>query len=552
MKTEKFEADVLCVGGGIAGLMAAIRAADLGAKVIVAEKANTLRSGDAGMGNDHFVCYIPEVHGPDIEPFVKEQAHGSRFGGLMMSEKFWRTRLEKSYEMVKLWDSWGIPMKYKGRWEFAGHTLPGRESASCAMKYSGQNQKPVLTREALKRGVRILNRVMVIDLLYEKTITGAIGIHTREDKLIEFQAKSVILGTGECHMLYPGPTPAWLFNQRTMPGDTGDGRAMAYRAGAELFNMEALGKGRGGPKYFARSGIGSWVGVFRDPQGKPIGPFINKPNTKYGDSIADVYPSLFENYEKAGKGPVYMDCSGISDEDLDYQNYWLKHEGNAALLNHLKEEGIDLKKNAVEFMSCGLTAPGGILHNENGETSIRGLYAAGAEYVAQISTAATFGWIAGEKATEYANKLRLFKVNANKRKATIDEKKEYLENILNRETGATWQEAIIALQQVMLDYAGPIRSESMLTAGLCHLGKLKEKMQSTLMAKNQHELMQCLSMLNLYDIGELVFVAALERKETRGGHVRVDYPITNPLLEKMLICKKVGGSPVTEWREVIG
>ncbi len=55
MQTEIVKSDVLCAGGGIAGLMAAIRAAELGAKVVIAEKANTLRSGNAGMGNDHFV-----------------------------------------------------------------------------------------------------------------------------------------------------------------------------------------------------------------------------------------------------------------------------------------------------------------------------------------------------------------------------------------------------------------------------------------------------------------------------------------------------------------
>ena len=70
MKEEILEADVLCVGGGIAGLMAAIRAGELGAKVIVAEKANSLRSGAAGMGNDHFQCYIPEVHGTDVKTIV--------------------------------------------------------------------------------------------------------------------------------------------------------------------------------------------------------------------------------------------------------------------------------------------------------------------------------------------------------------------------------------------------------------------------------------------------------------------------------------------------
>ncbi len=63
--------DVLVVGGGMGGLMAAIAAADGGASVIVVEKADTMRSGSGTTGNDHFVCYIPEVHGT-LDAFMKE------------------------------------------------------------------------------------------------------------------------------------------------------------------------------------------------------------------------------------------------------------------------------------------------------------------------------------------------------------------------------------------------------------------------------------------------------------------------------------------------
>ncbi len=376
MKEETVQSDVLCVGGGIAGLMAAIRAAELGVKVIVAEKANTLHSGAGATGNDHFTSYIPEFHGPDIRPVVEEimqsQVGGSRNVDVV------RTWMAKSFDIVKLWDSWGIPMKYKGKWEFSGHAFPGRPFRS--LKYAGQQQKPILTREALKRGVSIVNRVMVFDLLYDDSgIVGAIGVDTREDRVIIFRAKCIVLGTGGCVRLYPSPTPGWMFNRCNSPATTGDGRAMAYRAGAELVNME-LPQRWAGPKYFARCGKGTWVGVVRDPQDKPVGPFVTKPDKRYGDVISDAYHSLFEDYEKSGRGPVYMDCRGISDEDYDYMMWGLTNEGNVATLNHFKEEGIDLRKNAVEFMTYEFTTWGAIKYNEKAETSVKGLYAAGDEH----------------------------------------------------------------------------------------------------------------------------------------------------------------------------
>src|SRR4030042_6004472 len=119
---ETIEADVLGAGGGIAGLMAAIRAAELGARVVVAEKGNTLTSGAGGMGNDHFLCYLPEVHGPDMKPLVEELKRG-QLGERLKDAEATRVWLEQTADIVKLWDSWGIPMKYHGRYEFRGTAL---------------------------------------------------------------------------------------------------------------------------------------------------------------------------------------------------------------------------------------------------------------------------------------------------------------------------------------------------------------------------------------------------------------------------------------------
>jgi succinate dehydrogenase/fumarate reductase flavoprotein subunit len=103
----------------------------------------------------------------------------------------------------------------------------------------------------------------------------------------------------------------------------------------------------------------------------------------------------------------------------------------------------------------------------------------------------------------------------------------------------------------MQDYAASVRSESMLTAGLTHLRRLREKARYSLIARNRWELVRSLEVLNLLDLGELVFVTALERKETRGGNIRRDYPVTNPMLDKSrLFVKNVDGKIVTEWREV--
>jgi succinate dehydrogenase/fumarate reductase flavoprotein subunit len=90
----------------------------------------------------------------------------------------------------------------------------------------------------------------------------------------------------------------------------------------------------------------------------------------------------------------------------------------------------------------------------------------------------------------------------------------------------------------------------LLKAGLKYLRDLKAKVAAALMADNSHTLMRSLETLDLMDCGEAIFLTALERKETRGLHVRPDYPFTNPLLQdKFLTIRQENGQFRTEWRD---
>jgi succinate dehydrogenase/fumarate reductase flavoprotein subunit len=535
------KADVLCIGGGPAGLMAAIRAAELGSSVIVADKSNTLYSGSAGAGNDHYMAYIPEVHGPDTKPILNEYLHHPQSG---IRPEFARLWLENSFEIVKLWDSWGIPMKYKGKWEFAGHAFPGHPPTH--LKYSGGNQKQVLTEQAIKRGSTIINRVTVFDLIADQgRITGAMGFDTLNNNLVKLHAKAVFLGTGGCARLFPTATPAWLFNTPIAPYATGDGRAMVYRAGGQLRDMEFFGQWAG-TKYFCRAGKGSWIGVLRDPDGKPIGPFITKPDRVYGDVTSDTWPGVFEEYQRSGEGPVYMDCRGASRDDIEYMKYWLRHEGNIGMLGALDEQGIDLLSNAVEFYTYGITINGGVAFNTEAETSLKGLYSAGQEYGGSMAFATILGWIAGKKAAKYAKEVELPKpINQTE---SVNDILAFISSIQTRNHGATWQEANIALQQMMVEYSGLVRSETLLEQGLNNLSRLKQKVLDSLVARNGHEVGRCLETLNLIDTGEVVMLCARERKETRAKHRRTDFPFTNPLLDKCIFIRKEQGKPLFDWK----
>ena len=394
-----------------------------------------------------------------------------------------------------------------------------------------------------------MDRVMVFDLLKcPDGVAGAVGIDTREDRFISFRAKSVILGTGSVVRLYPNITPALMANNTRPPTTCGDGRAMAYRVGAELINMEMINR-HAGIKNYARAGQGSWMGVVRDPEGQPVGKYLKKPDRRYHDIIMEVDKQVFDRYAETGKGPLYMDCTGISEEDLEYLKRAMINEGNMGLMEHLNEEGVDLRKNPVEFATYEIRSSGRIDANAHAETSVPGLYSTGDETTFSISGAAVFGWVGGENAAGYVKE-------ASDREwdhldDQIKEKKNLVALFQNREAGPDWYEANLALNHTMADYAGPVRSQALLEAGLRHLRRLKAKLLDIATARDRWELTRLLEVVNLYDLGELVFIGGLERKESRGLHQRVDYPYTDPLLNgKMLVIREEDEGPVTEWKDI--
>jgi succinate dehydrogenase/fumarate reductase flavoprotein subunit len=540
---KRVQTDVLCAGAGIAGLMAGIRAAEKGAKVILAEKGHALHSGRGRGGNDHFWCYIPEVHGQDLDLFMRECLKTPKLKTMQSgtASRVLRAFLAKSFDIVRLWDKWGIPMRYQGKWEFAGHSFPG--DVLTHLKYEGRDQKKVLIQKARDLGVQILNRAMVFELLKDQgRIVGAVGIDTRQDALVVLEAKAVVLGTGCLDRLYPPPTPAWM---PSIPGNltlTGDGRAMAYRAGADIVSPE-MPKRHVGPRYFSRFGQATWIGVLRDAFDNPIGPYVTTPNRVYGDMTPEVKGVYLEEFLKTGKGPVYMDCRGISKEDYEYMMHWMRHEGNVPLLDYMEEEGIDIRRHPVEFQTYHIIPEGKIWIDEKGETSVPGLYSAGDESMGGISCAATYGWIAGENAADYARKVSLPGEDAGR--VEIDSTKEMIQKLMIRREGPDWKEANVALQQLMQDYAGAVRSKTMLTAGLDSLRRMRKKVDESMIARNRWELTRCLETLNLLELGELVFLGASARKETRGLHVRADFPLTDPVLDgKEIFITKTGGRPV--------
>ena len=544
-----YDTDILVIGGGVAGLMAAIYAGKQGARVIVADKANTLRSGSGATGNDHFRCYIPEVHGNDIMKVVN-QTLGSM--GRFYEPNMCLTFLSRSFDIVKEWEEWGVQMRPHGEWHFAGHAMPGHLKPS--LKYNGANQKKVLTAQARKSGAVLLNHHPAVELFkVDGRVAGALlmDVSDIEPKLSIVKAKAVVMATGGTTRMYTGVTPGVLFNEAYCPSGAG-AVAMAWRAGARFVNLEMPNRWAG-PKYLNRCGKATWIGVYKYPDGRCIGPFVTKPDRDHGDFTSDAWNTVFTDVMRNGTGPAYIDCSEGSDEDIRFQREGMVSEGLTALLDYMDEKGIDPRKHAVEFTQYAPIVLGrGIDCNPDGSTSVPGLYAAG-DMVGNcgggIAVAACFGSICGGSAAAYVKDKEMLEPAAE----DVRRQTELVSSIYGRKNGASWQETNLALQQIVSDYApaGPygVRSETLLNAGLKYLGDLRADMNNELSASCSHTLMRALEVRDLFDVGEALMNAALARRETRGLHIRSDYPFTNPMLnEKLLTVRLEQGRIIAEWR----
>ena len=530
VRKEIVRADVLVVGGGIGGMQAAIAAAEGGAKVVVAEKANTKRSGCGATGNDHFMCYLPEYHGDDFDTILQEATE--TLVGPFQDLPLFSLMMQRSFELIQKWQGYGINMKPTGKWNFEGHAMPNRRRYH--LKYDGHNQKPVLTAEAKKRGAVIMNHVTICELLVndDKHIIGALGVDSSRDQpeLVVFQAKTVIMTTGASSRLYPGPNPAYVCNGAGCPSTGGLGAA--YRAGARLVNLDLPYK-HAGPSLFARCGKATWIGVLTDLNGKPVGPFVTKPTRELGDVTSDIWQSVFDEKMTSGDGPVYMNCSMTSEEDMVHMRESFVSEGDTSINDYLDQYGIDLHKEMIEFNTYEFTLSGkGLEIDINAETNIKGLYAAGdmvGNVRGDITSAAVFGQIAGEHASAAAKELPEMPVEGH---PLIARTAEEYSAIMNRESGAEWMEANSTLNQIMDKYVSVkhVRSETLLKAALKYISDLKQYAHAQMKANNAHELVRTLEVLDLIDCAEAVALTSENRKETRGFHVRADYPFTNPLL----------------------
>lgn len=519
------ESDVLVVGGGLAGLWAAIRAKEQGCRVILAEKGKVSRSGVSAFCHATMSPVPPEKYDAWFKDLVERS-------GYLVDQDLLQPLLRENGDRLQQMKDWGVKFLQRKGGKIHIEESKGKK-AILSYLYNGRQMMEAMRAEATRKGVEFRERIMVTNLLTSDGasaaaagVTGAAGVHTRTGQFHIFPAKAVIITSGMMSL----KTHAFYADSLS-----GDGLAMAYRAGAELVNLEfapghsfSLWDRRfvtGGQKQFVmnnariinRSGerfMERYMAAAR-----LMNPDMDG-HVEFGDICRAMAIEIME-----GRGPVYFDLRQWDEENLNKMRKVLP-----ATMEAFNKAGINLKKEPVSstpfipnyFSSC----QAGIRCGINGETSLEGLYAAGA--AAFIGHAITpqaacnvFGYRAGEKASLKSQEIAQETWNPEQAKAL----KERNYAPLMRQEGIRADQLFKELNIILAPYRNSFFKDEKGTCAV--LGKLEEIEREKLplaWAPDIHELVKVIEFKNVLLLINLVYRAALERKESRFSHYRVEYP----------------------------
>lgn len=538
IKTAAQTTDILIVGGGIAGLTAAVSAKEKNphAQVLIVEKQTAGYSGKANKGGGVLQYFDLEHTTPEM--FAEYHVHsvGCYLGNQNMLKRY----VAMNNDMLERMERWGV-------------TIPKLKIPTGPMTYMvgiDLNVTLQMRKKAEKLGVKIIDKVTVSDLLTDgEKIAGAVGYSIIDGTFYIFTAKSVILASGSQNYRV---APMWS-NGR------GDGIAAAYRAGAKMRNAE----------------FGNFAQLYKVNSFQELVFGENHMYNALGENVtrnfrrfpeADVSATaLREWYEQMsmGKGPVYLHVPDVTDEDNPMANLWDRPYGVPFWeANNKKAKGLDPELEVAPGF-VGEQSP--VKVDDNMETSITGMYAAGdvcycgsgasgavpappgRNRGSGILNAVFAGIVSGESAAEYVRSAPVPSVCDTQ----VENCKTAAYAPLNRENGVDPIDIIDGVQNILCPVENSIyMSGHRLEAALRKLEKLKAK-AGTMKADDLHELLSCHEAEAMVLCCEMQLRAASMRKESRGWFLREDYPdMDNKNWLKWIIVQNNNGEMTLETEAV--
>ncbi|MGA8614567.1 MAG: fumarate reductase/succinate dehydrogenase flavoprotein subunit [Xanthobacteraceae bacterium] len=514
--------DVLVMGGGTAGPMAAIRAKQKSpaANVILIEKANVKRSGAICMGMDGLNnTVIPGYATP--EQYTKEITIAN--DGIVDQAAIYKYA-QNCFSMIQELDRFGIRFQKNQNGDYDVKKVHHIGTYVLPMP-NGGTVKKALYRQLRRERVLISNRFMATRLLtgQDGRVAGAICVNTRTAEFLVIRAKAVILCMGAAGRLGL-PTSGYLFGTYENAANSGDGYAMAYHAGAGLANLECyqinpLIKDYNGPScaYVA----GPFGGYTANNEGRR---FIECDYWS-GQMMQEFYNEL-----QSGKGPVFLKLNHLAPETISEIERVLHNVERPTRGRFHSRRGTDYREAMIEMHVseigfCSGHSASGVYVDEFARTTIPGLYAAGD--MASVPHnymlgAFTNGAFAGEGAIEFVKEVDFAEYDS----AAVIAEQERVLAPTKREDGIPPNQIEYKTRRLVNDYLQPPKITRKMELAQRRLAEVREDIDNAMYARDSHELMRALEAQSILDCANMAAAASLYRTESRWGlyHNRVEYP----------------------------
>jgi succinate dehydrogenase / fumarate reductase flavoprotein subunit len=554
-----FEHDLLIVGAGLAGMRAAVEAVRRGANAAMITKVHPVRShSNAAQGGINAAL---TDRGDDWTDHALDTVKGSDY--LADQDAVEVMCSEAGQALIEL-EHMGVIFSRDDQGKLGTRRFGGQKAARTFFvgAITGQAMLHVLYEQVIKANVRVYEEWFVTSLIVEDgACHGAVALDIRTGELHTIRAKAVVMAAGGAGRVYEPSTNALIC--------TGDGYALAYRAGAPLMDMEMV---QYHPTTLASNGV--LISEAARGEGAYL---LNSKGDRFMLKYAPDYKELASrdvvsrseqteiNEGRGVDGCVLLDLRHLGREVVEKKLGYLQEVAHDFM-------GIDLAETPIPIRPGMHYMMGGIKTDVNGATPLPGLYAAGE--VANVSVhggnrlganslldTVVFGRRAAVAGIEYARSVRSMPDNEDQRKAD----QAQIRQLTGRPRGTRSAALRRALAETMHNHVAVFREQKGMEAAAARVQEIKREYEKVSIDDKgkvfNTDLVFALELGYIIDTAEAICQSALTRKESRGAHYRTDMPRRDDAnwLKHILVRKGADGagpdvefSPVTitRWQPV--
>lgn len=503
--------DIIVIGSGIAGLMAAIEAKSETNSVAIITKSNIFKSNSA-VASGGINAVLDEKDEAEIQKHIDDTLKSSKGLG---NKKAISYLCHQAPLIIKKLIEHGVEFDRDENGNILQRSFGGGSSKRTC--FVGDSTGAAITQALIKKarliGVDFLVNHYVMDITkIEEYISGVVVLKKADSTVTVYPAKAVVFAGGGYAGIYRG----YSTNAQDC---TGDLLSIALRAGLSLQDMEFV--------QFHPTGFAKTSYLVSEAARGEGGHLVNSNEERFINELGtrDVLSRAIFEQMKAGK-KVYIDMRHIPKETLETRVPSLYKSA-------YNQAGIDLSSELLEIKPVAHYSMGGIVSNMTncelkglficGESAALGVHGANRLGGNSLLEGAVFGELAGKKAREYAFNKEFLPIDYN----VVIKNMDLVGRIFDGDCTKNFNAMRISVGKIMFDKAGIFRNEASLQEAFDYMKYLRlESNTLHCIDKGKHnnvELISILELRNALELSEAIILSAMQRRESRGAHFREDH-----------------------------